>query len=220
MSPIQSITPMMKNTMIRQISKVSIACLLPLAILSACSILPSPSQVNVYQLPESSIKSATNNASPKAISLRINRPNSNTQINSQRILVMPEANLINAYQGARWSDSAPTIVRNRIMNAFVSDGRIGSISSDDRTIYADAELDSYLQSYQTEYINGTPQVVIRINVQLINVNTRKIISHRVFEVTQTTTGVNVPQIVVAYGEALDKLNRQLIDWTLSQIDQK
>ena len=195
------------------------AALLPVALLCACSILPSPSPVNVYQLPPTSFKEVTT-APTKSLSLRINRPNSNIQINSQRIIVIPEPNLVSSYEGVRWSDSAPTMVRNRVINAFITDGRIKSISGDDRTLYADYEIDSYLQSFQTEYISGVPKVVIRLDAQLVNVTTMKIIANRRFEIIQDTSGVKVPQIVIAFGEASNKLTSQLIDWTITHAESK
>lgn len=203
--------------MIRKLA-LSIASL-SATLLCACSILPAPSQVNVYQLPPTTFKEAINSPS-KSWALRINKPNSNAQINSPRIIVIPEPNLVSSYEGARWSDSAPTIVRNRIINAFITDGRIKSISADDRSLYADFEIDSYLQSFQTEYIAGTPKVVIRLDAQLVNVASRKIIANRRFEIIQDTSGVKVPQIVVAFGEASNKLTSQLIDWTISNADSK
>lgn len=195
------------------------AALLPVALLCACSILPAPSPVNVYQLPPTSFKEVTT-APTKSLSLRINRPNSNIQINSQRIIVIPEPNLVSSYEGVRWSDSAPTMVRNRVINAFITDGRIKSISSDDKTLYADYEIDSYLQSFQTEYIGGVPKVVIRLDAQLVNVATMKIIANRRFEIIQDTSGVKVPQIVIAFGEASNKITSQLIDWTIANVESK
>ena len=193
--------------------------LLPITLLCACSILPAPSPVNVYQLPPTSFKEVTT-APTKSLSLRINRPNSNIQINSQRIIVIPEPNLVSSYEGVRWSDSAPTMVRNRVINAFITDGRIKSISSDDKTLYADYEIDSYLQSFQTEYIGGVPKVVIRLDAQLVNVATMKIVANRRFEIIQDTSGVKVPQIVIAFGEASNKITGQLIDWTIANVESK
>lgn len=207
----------MKNSMLNRYIKF--AAILPIVVLGACSILPSSPPVNIYQLPQASFKQA-NNTQSKNWSLRVNRPDSNIQISSQRIIVLPEANLVSSYQGARWSDTAPTILRNRIINGFITDGRIKSVSSDDKTLYADYEIDGYLNSFQTEYVGGAPQVVIRFDAQLVNTNTRKLVANKRFEIIQTPTGVNVPQIVAAFGEATEKLNAQLIDWTMNQVDHK
>lgn len=205
------------NIMLNKYTKL--AATVSFTLLSACSILPSSPPVNIYQLPQTAFKQSTN-APTKNWSLRVNRPDSNIQINSQRIIVLPEPNLVSSYQGSRWNDTAPTIVRNRIIGGFITDGRVKSVSSDDKTLYADLELDSNLLSFQTEYISGAPQVIIRFEAQLVDANTRKVIANRRFEVTQTPTGVNVPQIVTAFGEASDKLNSQLIEWTISHADKR
>lgn len=217
MKHVQFSTLNLTNKMIRKTAKLF--SILPLAFLCACSIFPSPAPVDIYQLPPTSFKESTTPPT-KPWALKINRPNSNVQINSQRIIVVPQANLISAYQGVRWSDSAPTITRNRIVNAFITDGRIKSISSDDRSLYSDFEIDSFLQSFQTEYVAGVPQVVIRLDAQLIDSATRKVIANRRFEVIQPTADANVPQVVVAFGQATDKLTSQLIDWTITQAAKK
>ena len=207
----------MKNAMTTRLVKYSL--LLPIALICACSILPSSAPVNIYQLPQPIFKQTTSQQ-VKNIALRINLPNTNLQINSQRIIVLPEPNLVSSYQGSRWNDVAPNILKDRIISGFISDGRIKSVNSGDSGLYADLEIDSYLQSFQTEYVSGSPQVVIRYEAKLVNPNTRKVVSSRRFEIIEIPAGVNVPQIISAFGQATDKLNNQLIEWTIQNVDQK
>ncbi len=207
----------MKNAMTTRLVKYSL--LLPIALICACSILPSSAPVNIYQLPQPTFKQTTSQQ-VKNIALRINLPNTNLQINSQRIIVLPEPNLVSSYQGSRWNDVAPNILKDRIISGFISDGRIKSVNSGDSGLYADLEIDSYLQSFQTEYVSGSPQVVIRYEAKLVNPNTRKVVSSRRFEIIEIPAGVNVPQIISAFGQATDKLNNQLIEWTIKNVDQK
>lgn len=207
----------MKNAMTTRLVKYSL--LLPIALICACSILPSSAPVNIYQLPQPTFKQTTSQQ-VKNIALRINLPNTNLQINSQRIIVLPEPNLVSSYQGSRWNDVAPNILKDRIISGFISDGRIKSVNSGDSGLYADLEIDSYLQSFQTEYVSGSPQVVIRYEAKLVNPNTRKVVSSRRFEIIEIPAGVNVPQIIRAFGQATDKLNNQLIEWTIKNVDQK
>ena len=74
--------------------------------------------------------------------------------------MLPGGDRISHYKGVSWSDSTPVIVRNRLIDAFRSDGRISALSSDEHSLHADLELVSDLRAFQIEYQNGKPNAVI------------------------------------------------------------
>ena len=102
----------------------SIVLAASLSLLSACSILPKPEQVDVYWLPYGQAPVAASRSAPVSWSLRLDKPMASNALNSQNIAVVPEGNLISNYKGARWSDTAPVLLRNRLLEAFLQDGRI------------------------------------------------------------------------------------------------
>ena len=181
--------------------------------LSACSILPEQPPSDVYRLPAA--QSASRGATPMLWSLRVVRPKSSETLDSPRIAVVPQGNIISSYKGARWSDPAPVLLRNRLTDAFYRDGRVMSISTDDSNLQADFELGGELQAFQSEYLGSALEVVIRLDARLAD-DRQRIVASRRFEVRRPVTDKQVPAVVSAFGQASDTLADQVLQWTVEQ----
>lgn len=186
-----------------------------LAVLSACSILPKSEPSTVYLLPAAPAVPASP-AAPVQWSLRIAKPQATLALDSPRIAVVPEGSVISNYQGARWSDNGPVLLRNRLLDGFQADGRLAALSSDDAQLQADLVLVSDLRAFQSEYHNGQVTVVVRLDVQLVNSASRKILAARRFDVQQAASSQQVADVVRAFGAASDTLSAQLVPWVLEQ----
>jgi len=187
-----------------------IAAPLLLGLLAACSILPKAETPNIYRLPATPLPHAQGDA--VHWSLRINTPQAGRMIDSPRIVVLPQGDVVSVYQGARWSDSGPVLFRNRLIDAFRDDGRIAALSNDDAALQADLSLTGNLTAFQSEYRNGQPTVIIRYDAQLVHTNGMRIIASRSFEVSEPVDGKAVPEVVAAFGRADDALARQVVEW--------
>lgn len=199
---------------------MSITRLLPLlaaSLFAACSVLPEHAPADTYLLPSAPGAAAPSAQTPPLpISLRVTTPAASLQLNSARIVVVPRENEISVYEGARWSEPAPVLVRNRLLDAFRADGRFASLSSDDRTLHADLELDGDLRAFQSEYRSGMPDVLIALNAVIVQTGTRRIVASRHFEIREKAAGTAVPQVVQAFGKAGDKLARDVVEWSVQQ----
>ena len=180
-------------------------------LLDGCSILPKSEAPNVYLLPATST-TATAHHGMSQESLRIVTPQAARALDSTRIAVSPQNNVITSYQGARWSDRAPRLLRDRLVDAFRTDGRFAAVSSDDANLQADLELTGDLGAFQSEYEQGVPVVVIRYDVQLVQSRSRHIVATHRFDIRQPVDGKGVPQVVTAFGQAMDQLAAQVIAW--------
>lgn len=189
--------------------------LLLTGLLSACSIIPTGEALDVYLLP-SSLPVRAAEAPRESWSLRVNRPKSSQLLDSPRIAVLPQGDRISAYQGARWSDRAPALFRDRLISAFLDDGRIGAVSSDDSRLQADLELSSDLRAFQSEYRNGRPEVHILLDARLVQAGNQRILASRRFEVRQIANDTAVEAVVKTFGIANDQLSRQLMDWVVEE----
>jgi cholesterol transport system auxiliary component len=86
------------------------------------------------------------------------------------------------------------------------------LSSDDAQLRADLELTGDLRAFQSEYVHGMPVVVIRYDAQIVQVRSQKIIATYRFDIRQPVVGKEVPQVVIAFGQATDRLAAQIITW--------
>lgn len=190
------------------ISSLLLACLL-----SACSLLPTSEQVQIYRLP--TVTSAHNQAETLNWSLRLMTPHTNQTLDSVRIAVIPEGNLITNYKGIRWSERAPVLLRDRLLDAFQTDGRLQTITSDTSTFNVDVELTSELAAFQSEYRNGKPEIRIILDMHLVNSQSQQVITSHRFDVQQSSKNSDTKSVVQAFGLACDSLSREVVDWTIN-----
>lgn len=183
------------------------------ALISACSILPKADPSDVYRL--ASAQTPTQ-GTPVSWSLRVSKPQSSEFLDSPRIAVVPNGNLISSYANSRWSDPTPVLLRNRFMDGFQRDGRVTLLSTDETNLQADYELGGQLQAFQSEYRASAVEVVIRLDARLVRGSDQRIIASRRFEVRQPVGDTKVPAVVAAFGQAGDQLNKQVVDWVVQQ----
>ena len=184
-----------------------------LVLISACSILPKADPSDVYRLASAQ---ATAQGTPVSWSLRVTKPQTSEFLDSPRIAVVPNGDLISSYANARWSDPTPVLLRNRLLDGFQRDGRVTLLSTDDTNLQADYELGGQLQAFQSEYRGRAVDVVIRLDARLVRGNDQRIIASRRFEVRQPVSDTQVPAVVAAFGQAGDQLNKQVVDWVVAQ----
>ncbi|MHA6204583.1 ABC-type transport auxiliary lipoprotein family protein [Dyella soli] len=190
------------------------ACTAFTMLLVACSVFPKAESPDVYRLPATPLPRHAGNG--VTWSLRVDTPQAERMIDSTRIAVLPQGNVVSAYKGARWSDSATMLLRNRVVDAFRDDGRIGALSTDDNSLQADYVLTGDLRAFQSVYQGGQPVVTIEFDARLVRTDGLRIVAAHRFDVTQVAAGTAVPQVVAAFGQASDALSTQLVAWTMQQ----
>jgi cholesterol transport system auxiliary component len=184
------------------------------SLLGACSLLPEAQVIDTYLLPPSTLTHQGSSA-PLTPTLSIARPQASQALDSTRIAVLPEGNRISSYKGARWADPAPLLLRDRLVSVLRGDGRFQALVSDDQQLHSDLELLGSLLSFQSEYRDGQPYAVIRLDAQLVDSSSRRVLASHRFEVSQGSSDAQVASLVVAFGAASDTLASELIDWLLA-----
>ncbi|APG04455.1 hypothetical protein BJI69_11455 [Luteibacter rhizovicinus DSM 16549] len=193
--------------------RARLAAPLLLALVSACSILPRAETPKIYTLPAApGARPAA--AVPVTWALRVAAPSAPRSLDNVRIAVVPDSNQITVYAGARWNDNTTKLFRDRLADAFRDSGRIAALSTDENNLGADFELGGSLAAFQTEYVSGKPEVVIRYDAVLASTRKHQIVGSRRFEVHEPVEGKDVPQVVDAFGRAMDKVSREVVGWTL------
>jgi cholesterol transport system auxiliary component len=193
-------------------------CMAVAATLSACTLFPDRPANRVFQLPASTVEeSITAGNKPLSTTLRFVTPLAEGPVDSSRILVKPEGNEIKAYQGVRWSNKSPILVRDQLVDAFRRDGRFAGILTGTSPARSDITMAGELSAFQSEYQRGVPVAVLRLDLQLIDERTRNTIASKRFEYQHPAEGEQVEAIVVAFGEASNSLAREVIHWTVEQL---
>ncbi|MDD1959166.1 MAG: ABC-type transport auxiliary lipoprotein family protein [Pseudomonas capeferrum] len=184
---------------------------------SACSILPQSEPVDLYRLP---VNQPSRVAAPLDWSLRLNKPLASEVLAGPRIAVIPQGDVVSSYKGARWSDAAPVLLRNRLLDGFQRDGQVQRLSADDSNLQADYELAGELQAFQSEYRpDGAVEVVIRYDARLVQGRSQRILASKRFEIRQPLAARQVSAVVAGFGGASDQLVGQVVSWTVTQATQ-
>nr|EKT9150282.1 membrane integrity-associated transporter subunit PqiC [Pseudomonas aeruginosa] len=175
------------NTSARMIPVAAVTMTLVLG-LSACSVLPKAAPMVTYKLPDYHIAQAesTPRAVPGPGALRVYAPESSRVLDSERLFIAQPDGRLSAWQGVRWADPAPVLLRDRIVEAFMRDGRSTSVITDSTPMSADMELRSTLRAFQLEYRGTEAIAAVRLDVQLVDPAKRTAIASRRFEAIQAT----------------------------------
>lgn len=190
-----------------------LSLLLAAGLLSACSILPQSEPLDIYLLPGATLPAQTQRVD---WSLRVNSPVSNQLLDGTRIVVLPEPGRVNTYQGVRWSERTPQLLRGRLLDAFQDDGRVQALSNEEQRLQADLELVSDLRSVHSQYRDGVAEALIQLDVRLVDARDQRILASRRFSVSQPASDTSIAAVVKAFGQAGDRLSRELVDWTLAE----
>lgn len=192
-----------------------------LNLLSGCSVLKTARPANVYLLPTEAVISTAQTSRSAEVrlpwSLRINRPTANGYLLKCPIVVIPSGNKVQVYTRSVWNNPPPILLRDRLQDAFRSSGQFASLSTDEKILFADYEIDSDLRSFQSEYREGVPVVVLVLDVRLIDVAARRILSNRLFTVERAVNGASVEAVVSAFGLSAGQLTEEVVEWTVLQL---
>ncbi|QOR38799.1 hypothetical protein HNO52_09985 [Billgrantia diversa] len=188
--------------------------------LVGCSLVPERTPVVLYELPARSLDPAPRPGERIEATLRLATPRASGLLDGSRILVVPLPNQPRAYEGVRWADGMPQLVRNRLFDAFQDDGRIAHLVHDDSAVSADMELLSDLRSFHSEYQDGLPVATLRLDVRLIDTRSQRVLANQRFVQRQRAESEAIPDVIDAFGTAADRLARELVDWTTAQMKQR
>jgi len=147
--------------------------------------------------------------------LSIATPLASDALDTARIVVMSSPGVIEVYPGARWSDSAPALLRNLLVQGFEQSGRIDGVGSDASGLRADYSLSIQLHDFQLEVAGGA-RAVIHLQARLLDYTTNRVLAARAFEARAPAAGSDAAAAFGAFEAALGELVPQLVDWTLTQ----
>lgn len=200
--------------MLRHTGKVSLIAGLAWA-LGACSLLPAAKPVQSWTLAPAAAVTANTQTEVQLSDLRILRPQTQDLLNGSYMLVVPENRPVSVYQGTRWGASIPMLWRDYLVRDLQQDSRFAHVSSDEVRLAARYELVSRLDAFQSEYRDGQPVAVIRGYLQLVEVDSRRILAERALEGTQPATGKEIDQVVDAFSALMANSSREIRDWLLT-----
>ena len=148
--------------------------------------------------------------------LGVDRPSSPAALATTRIAVARGPYTIDYYAGARWIDEAPDMVQRLLIESFENSRRIVGVGRESVTLRSDVLLQVELREFQAEYADGdqVPTIRVRINVKLVRMPQRHIAAATTVERIMPAPDNRMTSIVATFDEALGKVLREIVVWTL------
>ena len=151
--------------------------------------------------------------------LVLETPLANAAIDTTRIALMQRPTQIEYYARSNWSDRAPAMIQTLMIESFENSNRIVAVGRDAVGLRADFVLKSELREFQAERFEGpTPQAHVAITARLVQMPRRAIIGSEGFEALMPAEADTMDAIISAFDEALGKVLRGLVGWTLRKGD--
>jgi cholesterol transport system auxiliary component len=162
-------------------------------------------------------KTSFSNSSPKVSwQLVVEEPTASGGLNTTRIALRSNPTELTYFAQAAWIDRAPEMVQTLLVESFENSGAIVAVGRKAIGLRSDFDLKSELREFQAEYDGASAPVVrVRLNVKLIKQPRRQIVASENFEFTQRAAGAGMAQVIAAFDEALGKVLRQVVQWTLT-----
>lgn len=156
---------------------------------------------------------------PVGWQMLVEEPLAQAGFDSARIAVRKSPIELDYLADATWSDTAPAMVQDLLVDSFDSSDRIQAVSPDALGLRADYTLKSEIRAFQAEFPYGyedrTDAVArVRIAVRIARTVDREIVASETFEAEARITEGGTPGIVAAFDAALGKVLRDVVQYAL------
>lgn len=151
--------------------------------------------------------------------LVVEEPTASGGLNTDRIARRSNPIELAYFANAVWTDRAPQMVQTLLVESFENSQAIVAVGRKAIGLRSDFDLKSELREFQAEYDAGNgkaPLIRVRLNVRLIKQPRRQIVAFENFEATQRAASPRMSDVVAAFDEALGKVLRQTVQWTLRE----
>ncbi|MGQ4876974.1 ABC-type transport auxiliary lipoprotein family protein [Billgrantia sp. LNSP4103-1] len=188
--------------------------------LAGCNLVPERTPIALYDLPARPLEPAPGDSPRIELTLRLATPRADGLLEGSRIVVVPQPNRPQVYEGVRWSDGVPLLLRDRLIDAFHDDGRVLHLVPARSGVSADVELLTDLLRFRSEYREGHPEAEVRLDARLVDASTGELIASQRFSQRHVADSEAVGDVVEAFGLATDRLASELVDWSADQLQQR
>jgi cholesterol transport system auxiliary component len=149
--------------------------------------------------------------------LLIDVPIAPAEIDTDRIVLQRSPYTVDKFANAAWPDRAPAMVQALLVESFESTGKIVAIARESVGLRADYVLKPELRKFTAVYDTptGPPLASIILNVRLVKMPERAIIAQKTFDYRERAQQNEIESIVEGFDEALGKILKRTIEWTLT-----
>lgn len=193
-----------------------LAMMLCTSLAGCISLISEPDPITVYSLRVKPLSDSV--TMPKVPwSLTIIRPNTTSILDSNRIAVRPEPNVLQVYKGANWSDPLPDLLQSVIVEAFEDSGAITTVSRQNSGVPAEVALLIDIRQFEAVYEDGAkiPVVVLQLHAKVLEYPSNRVIAVRNFNARIPAASKEIPDVVQAFDLGMNTLTVDIMSWTFA-----
>jgi cholesterol transport system auxiliary component len=185
------------------------------AALAACSgPLGGGSPPQLYTL--SPVKEFPPSLPKTSAQLLIEAPSAPGGLDTERIALMRSAISLDYFAGAAWTDRAPKMVQDLLVESFENTGKIAAIDRESLALRADFVLEPDLRDFTAIYgAAAGPTVRVRLGLKLVRLPEKQIVGQHTSAADTAATENSVPAAIVAFDTALHQVMADAVAWTLT-----
>lgn len=191
-----------------------------LSLLSGCGALSAlgdaTTPLDAYELRAPALPQA---GTMLARALSIETPTSSGALETDRILIKPNAVQSLYLPGARWSDQAPAMFQTVMLRAFEDTGALSYVGRTPLGGSGDFALISEITDFQAE-LSGDAQSAttrIRLTARMVRESDARVMARRSFQALTPSASTETLDIVQAFNVASDQVLNELVRWGLDVI---
>ncbi len=193
---------------------------LALLLCSGCSSLfhLEAAQQKYYMLPAEALESSTKLPPEDGLRLLVKEPRGEGFISTQRIIFKRDAVEQGYYQSASWVEPPTRKLGQLFTESLSRQSLFRSVSRSANGALGDLQLNSEIVEFYHDASTEPGSVIIRLNADLLNLKTRKIIAQREFVVTAAVGEFSARGAVEAFGKGTNQLLRDLSRWVSELVE--
>ena len=148
--------------------------------------------------------------------LLVDVPSAPAGLDTARIALSRSAVSIDYFADSEWIDRVPLMVQAALLESFEDSKALSAINRESLGLHADFILKTEIRHFEALYDspNQAPEVWVAIITRLVNPSGRDIVSEDSFERRVRAETNDVPQIVLAFQEALEGVMEEIVVWTV------
>ena len=150
--------------------------------------------------------------------LNVDVPVAGTALNTPKIALRRSPFALDYFARATWVDRAPAMVQALLVESFGNTQKIVSVTGQAVAPRANYSLETELREFQAEYDGKeVPAVRVRVNAKLVELPRRTVVAATTAERVERAKGTDLDSIINAFDEALGRVMRRIVEWTLTAL---
>jgi cholesterol transport system auxiliary component len=197
-----------------QVSRRWVPSAMALALAGCASLFGVGPAPHLYRVTPKSTYPA--NLSHPPVQILVDVPFTPSGLDTARIALSRTAVSIDYFADSEWTDRVPLLVQTALLESFENSKAITAIDRESVGLRADFILKTEIRHFEALYDspNGAPDVWVAIIVRLVNPSGRDIVAQALFERHERAKANEIPQIVLAFDDALGGVMEDIVVWTV------